>query len=43
VEQLVVVANQREVDCEALLHRGLGEPRGDTVAVRFVGGTPVQA
>ena len=34
-EQLVVVANQREVDFDALLHRGIGNRSADPVAVRF--------
>jgi hypothetical protein len=36
-EQLVVVANQREVDCDTLLHGGRGKPPGHTVAVRLIG------
>ena len=29
------MANQREVDFDALLHRGIGKPLGDPVAVRL--------
>jgi hypothetical protein len=34
---LVVVANQREVDGDALVHRGIGTPLGDAVAVGLIG------
>jgi hypothetical protein len=36
-EQAVVVVNEREIDFDALLHRRIGKPLGDAVAVRLVG------
>lgn len=36
-EQTSIVVHQRQVHCNPLLHRGIGTPLGDAVAVRLVG------